>query len=76
MAIRTTVIKANANAVGELLIRAAAHLSNLTDEELKHLEETSGLPSSIRSAFKSVSKVSDTAQDSLKRQPPKGFDLS
>ena len=73
MPIRTTVIKANANAVCELLIRAAAHLGNLTEEELKHLEETSGLPSSIRSAFKSVSKVSDTAQESLKRLNRPGF---
>ncbi|MBV7541935.1 hypothetical protein [Acidovorax sp. sic0104] len=76
MSIRTPVVKANANAVAELLIRAAAHLGNLTEEELAHVEHTTGLPSAIRTAFGCASKLSDTAQDSLKRNPPKGFDLT
>lgn len=76
MNIRTAVIKANVNAIGELLIRAGAHMGNLTEEEQKHLELTTGLPSLIRAAFQGVSKVSESAQYSLKRHPPKGFDLS
>jgi hypothetical protein len=62
-----------ASAAGQLLIRAAAALATLSEEQPRSLAGASALPALLAASLNSAAQLSSGVRSSLKRHPPAGF---
>ena len=63
--------------VGELLIQAAATIGTLSKNEREQLESSTGesLEGAIRCALQTAAALAPSVAQSLKRNPPTGFNV-